>query len=157
MESLAQALVTPTSVELSSVGLRLILGLIFLWASLAKLRRLSSLSATLVDFGVPLAASPGLSLVLPLLEGAIGAMLLAGRSVPTAAFLALILLVVFSLAIAVHLVLGHKPRCNCFGERTAGPISWWTLVRNCTLAVMALAVARTRPVSSIEQKSLFFE
>ena len=56
MESLAQALVTPTSVELSSVGLLLILGLIFLWASLAKLRRLSSLSATLVDFGVPLAA-----------------------------------------------------------------------------------------------------
>ncbi len=64
---------------------------------------------------------------------------------------ALALLLIFSVAISLNLLRGHKPDCRCFGQVTAGPIGWPTIVRNILLvALAAMVFARGPGISGME-------
>ncbi len=78
--------------------------------------------------------------VVPVLEVAIGAALVAG--VPYAGFAALVLLVGLTAFLVVALLRGVEAPCACFGSMSSRPVTWWSVVRNVLL--MALAVVSLR-------------
>jgi uncharacterized membrane protein YphA (DoxX/SURF4 family)/peroxiredoxin len=124
------------------VALRLVLVAVFATAGLAKLRDREGTRTALADFGAPAPAVPALSLLLPLAELAVAGCLLVDPAVRPGAAGALLLLAVFSVAIAVSLARGRTPDCHCFGQVHSAPIGAGTLVRNLLLAVIsALVVA----------------
>jgi uncharacterized membrane protein YphA (DoxX/SURF4 family) len=109
-----------------------VLGLVLLVSGIAKRvdRRWPAAASAL---GAPSwAVTP-----LPWVEIGLGAVLVSGLVRPLAAALAAVLLVLFSLLLAVNLARGRRPPCGCFGSRSREPISAWSLVRN--LGLLALA------------------
>jgi thiol-disulfide isomerase/thioredoxin len=116
---------------------RVLLAGVFGIAGLAKLADRASAQQAIQDFGVfPKWARP-FGLLLPLVELAI-----AGALVPTAtawegAIGALTLLFLFIGVLGLTLARGRRPVCRCFGQVTAHPIGWPTLVRNVLFAAVA--------------------
>ena len=122
------------------VAVRLVLAAVFTAAGLAKLRDRAGTRTALDGFGAPAAAVPALSALLPAAELAAAACLLADGAVRAGAVGALLLLAVFSVAIAVSLARGRTPDCHCFGQVHSAPIGAGTLVRNGLLGVLATLV-----------------
>src|SRR5262249_56730814 len=101
-----------------------------------------------VGFGVPRNRGAPLGTVLPFLELAIAVALLPTGTARWAAAAAFVLLVAFSVAIAVNLARGRRPECNCFGAVHSAPIGAATLARNAALALVAAWVAVAGPGAS---------
>jgi hypothetical protein len=116
-----------------ALAARLVLAAVIAVAAIAKLRDRAGTRTSLADFGVPRRlAGPG-GVLLPLLELLVAASLLRPATAAAGAAAAVLLLGVFSLAIAVNLVRGHAPRCHCFGQLRSAPTSWKTVARNLVL------------------------
>jgi hypothetical protein len=108
------------------------LGAVLLVAGIAKrIDRAWPLEAA--AFGAP----TWVARVLPYVELALGALLVAGVSQRFVAGLAAILLIGFTVKLVVLLVHGRRPPCACFGARSARPIGWWSIVRNLLLLALA--------------------
>jgi uncharacterized membrane protein YphA (DoxX/SURF4 family)/thiol-disulfide isomerase/thioredoxin len=122
-----------TVTEFGLFALRCVLAATFLIAGSAKLTNRRASIQALRDFGAPQALIP----LLPPVEIAVGAGLLFAVSAWYAAWAAAALLAMFIAGIAANLVRGHQPRCNCFGQLHAKPISARTLTRNGVLAACA--------------------
>lgn len=124
---------------LGSVGLvaSIALATVFTIAGLAKLSNNSSTSVTLGEFGIPSRLTGVLSRALPLAELTVSVLLIGASTRIAGAVGAMILLVLFSVAIVLQLARGNTPACNCFGQLAAAPISARTLARNAVLAVLA--------------------
>lgn len=120
--------------------LRILLAGIFAFAALGKLSDRDGTAAAVRGFGIPAVLAGGLALLLPLAELSVAALLLPAGTARIGAIGALALLALFSLAIALNLARGRRPRCHCFGQSGAEPISARTLVRNGLLAVAAAMV-----------------
>lgn len=101
---------------------RLLLAAVFAIAGVAKLRQRAQLRQTLLAFAIPAALAPTIAAVLPLLELLLAATLLPPRTAPLAVLGALLLLAVFTAAIARSLQRGARPTCQCFGALSAEPI-----------------------------------
>lgn len=88
--------------------------------------------------------TPGpVAAVLPLVEMALGGLLVARLGLPWTAWAAMALLVVFTAAVGVHLAKGDRVPCACFGTTgRSRPVSWRTLARNALLLALT-AVAAT--------------
>ena len=111
-----------------------VVGLAFLVAGGSKLSAGPAWPATATDLGAPRLAVP----VLPWVELAVGAALVAQLAVPLPAVLALALLAAFSVLIVVRLREGRRPACACFGAWSAKPIGAGHLARNAALAAAAV-------------------
>lgn len=120
---------------------RLVLAAVFALAACAKLARPAQTESTLDAFGIPAALRRPLALGLPLIELALAAALLPAVSAPFAGVAAVLLLAVFSFAIARVLARGEQVDCNCFGSLAPSRISRWTLIRNLVLLIPAAIVA----------------
>lgn len=121
---------------------RLVLAGVFAVAGIAKLADRGGTRKAVVSFGAPERVAGALSIVLPLAELAVAGLLLPSSTAVYGALGALMLLALFSVAIAVSLARGRAPDCHCFGQLHSEPASWKTLVRNgalLALAVVALA------------------
>lgn len=78
--------------------------------------------------------------ILPWLEVAVGGLLIL-RVVPdVAAIIAGVMLVAFTAALVRVLASGQRPPCMCFGAVRARPVSWFNVVRNVALVVVACVV-----------------
>lgn len=121
---------------------RFALAAVFAVAGIAKLRDSRGSRKSLGDFGVPAALTPVFAVLLPLGELACAIALLRGHWAVKGAVGAIALLTVFSVAITASLARGRAPDCHCFGQLSRSPVSWWTLVRNLALLVLAGFVAR---------------
>lgn len=119
------------------LGARLVLAATFLISSVAKMADKTAFRRALVDFGLPPRAAEPLHLALPIAEIAIALALLGATSSWAAALAALVLLVLFTTAIAINLAKGRTPACHCFGELGDGAVSRRTLMRNALLAILA--------------------
>jgi uncharacterized membrane protein YphA (DoxX/SURF4 family) len=137
---------------------RVLVGLVFVVAGATKLAALGSFTATLLAYAVlPVWAIRPLALTLPWVEVAIGGYLLAGLFARPAAWAAVVLLAVFSAAIAQAVWRGLSLEdCGCFGALTAsvpllqpllgGPSAGMQdVVRDAMYALLALAVALGPP------------
>jgi len=119
---------------------RLLLIAAFGAAGLGKLMDRNGSRQAIADFGVPTGAASAVGLILPLVELSIAALLVPNGSARWGAAAALGILCVFILAIAINLARGRKPNCHCFGQLHSSPIGWPTVVRNGSLALVAVLV-----------------
>lgn len=116
------------------LGIRLALAVVFGAAGLAKLRDQAGTRRALADFGVAESLVPSMRFLLPLAELAVAVGLLVTPGVRAGAVGALVLLLLFSVAIAVTLAQGRTPDCHCFGQVHSTPVGRGTLVRNGVLS-----------------------
>jgi thiol-disulfide isomerase/thioredoxin len=130
------------------------LAAVFATAGLAKLLDLKGSQKAITDFGLPQWLVKPLGFGLPGAEIIVACLLLPVRSAWIGAIGALILLLVFTAAIAINLALGRKPDCHCFGQVHSEPVGRATLARNGTLALLAAILvwqARMNPGLGIRQ------
>ena len=88
-------------------------------------------------FGTPSVLVP----VVPWVELALGALLLAGFGLPWTALAAVALLGMFTVAVAVNLARGRHPPCACFGSLSRRPLGPAVVVRNLILLTLAIVAA----------------
>ena len=119
---------------------RLVLAIVFIVASVAKIADRQRATGMLADFGVSPRLAPALAIGVAFLELGIAVALLDGPTVWWGGVSALILLVGFSTVIAVNLAQGRAPECRCFGQISAKPIGSATLIRNSVLGALAVVV-----------------
>jgi peroxiredoxin len=120
---------------------RLVLALVFALGGLAKLRDRRGARQALVDFGLPARLAAPVGILLPLVELAVAAALIARSTAARGAIAALSLLVVFAIAIVRVLREGRRPDCHCFGQLHSHPAGWGSVVRNLALAGLAAVIA----------------
>lgn len=113
-------------------------GVVLLWAALAKLRRRQDLPDWLAAYGVPERAAPLLAAALVGAEAVVGALLLA--RVPAAPYAALALGALFVVALGQLRLRGIKRiRCGCFGGSVRG--TTFLLLRAAAFAALAALAA----------------
>lgn len=121
---------------MSTVGTvaAVVLGLAFLLAGASKVAAGRTWPVTARAMGAPAFTVP----FVPWAELAVGAALVAQLAVPFAAVAALVLLVAFTVLIAIRLADDERPACACFGTWSAEPIGPVHLVRNGVLIALAV-------------------
>lgn len=112
----------------------LVLGVTFFLAGLAKVRDRRSLSADVEAFtGLSPRFARSVAFLLPVLELALGAMLLSGV-VPVLTFgLSVTVLAVFTGAVLRNVMKGRRVSCACFGSGRYRTVGADTIIRNVSL------------------------
>ena len=131
--------------HLITVLLRIALSGVFGVAGVTKLLDPRGTRDAVKNFGVPDPLVPAVSLVLPIVELAIAAGLLFTYTSRVSALAALLVLMLFVVAISVNLARGNTHDCHCFGQLYSRPLGWPTLARNITFALGAVFVLWHRP------------
>lgn len=122
--------------------LRLVLGGLLVLAGVTKLAGFEAFRAAVAEYKVlPARIERPFATGLPVLEIALGALLLLGLGSAAAAALAAALFLSFSAAIGINLMRGRHFDCHCFGAVQSDQIGWPALTRSLLLAVAALTVA----------------
>jgi uncharacterized membrane protein YphA (DoxX/SURF4 family) len=132
-----------------ALGLRLLLGAVFIYAAYSKLRQSWLLFALSIDSYqlLPEWAVYAVARTLPWLELALGVLLVAGLWLRYLAPVAAGILALFFIVMVVSYARGGGIDCGCFG--VGEPLSARTLVRDGLLLAAALAlVALTRRPST---------
>jgi hypothetical protein len=115
--------------------------LLFASAAFHKLLDLGRFVAAFRAYEVVPQALSGVALLVPLIELAIGAALLAARSRPAAAVAGATLLLAYAVAIGINLGRGRRDLdCGCGGPRERRPIGAWMVWRNVALAALLAAL-----------------
>jgi peroxiredoxin/uncharacterized membrane protein YphA (DoxX/SURF4 family) len=127
--------------EWAALGARILLVLVFATAGVTKLSDQSGSRKALLDFHVPARLVRRLGMILPLGELGTAAALLFQPSARFGAIAAGALLALFIAGIASAMARGEAPDCNCFGQISSSPVGPRTLIRNMSLAALALVVA----------------
>jgi uncharacterized membrane protein YphA (DoxX/SURF4 family) len=127
---------------------RLFLGILFVYASIDKIRNPGPFSDTVLNYHVlPYIVVNLFSLWLPFVEFVVGAFLLLGVWSKAASGLILAMMVMFLVAIVQGVARGIDTHCGCFTQGGQGePISVWTILRDTSfLAVAAVGFWLERP------------
>jgi len=122
------------------LALRVILGIVFIYAGYLKLREPWALFAMGIDSYhlIPFRFVEPLARTLPAAEVALGLWLIAGFWLRISSSALSLLLVVFFAAMVHAKLAGQQIDCGCFG--TGDPISKWTLLRDGSLLAASLFV-----------------
>jgi hypothetical protein len=115
--------------------------MVFAVAAVAKLADQAGTRRAIEAFGAAPRLAPAGALLLPIAELAIAAALLPAATAPWGGLAAVVLLLLFSAAVARSLRAGSAPDCNCFGGLTQTEVGRGTLLRNLLLAALAGLVA----------------
>jgi uncharacterized membrane protein YphA (DoxX/SURF4 family) len=123
--------------------LRLLLGGLFVYAGLQKLREPAQFAEEIANYQLLPALAPLLAATLPCIEVVVGGVLLGGaRSWRRAAAATVALLsLVFTVAVSQALARGINIECGCFGTG-GGPLSLLTVLRDVALTVASLLLVR---------------
>jgi thiol-disulfide isomerase/thioredoxin/uncharacterized membrane protein YphA (DoxX/SURF4 family) len=124
--------------SLSILIVRLLLAGTWLLAAVTKITDRDGARRAVEDFGTPSVLVTPLTVLLPLGELIIAALLVPGRTAPYGAILSFLLLLGYCAAIGVNMARGNRPDCHCFGQLYSEPIGWQTLARNGVLAAASL-------------------
>jgi peroxiredoxin/uncharacterized membrane protein YphA (DoxX/SURF4 family) len=124
---------------------RLLLSLVFMLAGLTKLVDRAGTRQAMLGFGVRANLAAPLAAVLPFVELVVAASLVLTVSAWWGALGALVLLLVFTVAMGYQLAVGRAPECHCFGQISSEPIGRFTLLRNLFLAALAAIVISVGP------------
>jgi len=124
----------------------LILGLVFLWSGISKL--LHPEDFALAVYRYHLLPSPWVNLValwIPVLEILCGVLVFVPGFRCAAVRMLIVLLVLFSIAIAYSIWNGNTMACGCFSTSVhTGSMSWSGLLKNIGLMVLAFVFDRNR-------------
>ena len=120
--------------SIAGIVASIVVGVAFVVAGASKVAAREQWPVTAREMGAPAFTIP----LVPWVELAVGATLLAQVTVPFPAIAALGLLVAFTALIVIRMAGDDRPACACFGAWSAEPISRVHVIRNTIL--MALAV-----------------
>lgn len=126
--------------HLITVLLRIALSAVFGVAGVTKLLDPRGTRDAVKNFGAPEPLVPAVSIALPIVELAIAAGLLFTSTNRVSAQAALLVLILFVVAISVNLARGRTHDCHCFGQLYSRPLGWPTLARNIIFALGAAFV-----------------
>lgn len=123
-----------------SLGSRLILGALFIYASLDKIAHPDLFAQVVHNYRIlPLQVENIFALALPWVELGAGAFLIAGLLSRSSALVLTALLAIFVLAISVNLWRGVDMTCGCFKLSNEGRhLGWLTLLEDLALFLPAL-------------------
>ena len=125
---------------------RIALGIVFIWAALAKIADLQAFAKEIHNFRmVPVALENLFAVTLPWIELVAGVGLVVNRVPRSGTLLLGGLLVVFMAAIAVAIVRGLDIACGCFGTADAASTGWMTLLRDVGFLALAFLGYPGRP------------
>jgi putative oxidoreductase len=120
-------------------GAQIILGLLFLLASLAKIVDVTSLASQVHNFRLlPFWSEHLVAMTLPWIEFVAGLALVLGIRARAGAWLAGALLAGFTVGIVLAMARGLNFECGCFGTADGTRVGWIKLGEN--LGMLALAV-----------------
>jgi uncharacterized membrane protein YphA (DoxX/SURF4 family) len=123
---------------------RILLGGIFLWASVTKVPDMAAFAESVANYRiVPPALVPAVAAAVVGVEIAAGVALVLNVWARAAALVLAGLLAVFTVGLASALARGIDLACGCFGGNA--PATWWTVLRDVVLLVFALGVAASSP------------
>jgi len=127
---------------------QIVVGILFGWAALAKLADLSAFALQVHNFRLlPLSAENMVAMLLPWVE-LVAALALVLRIQPRAgAWVAGLLLAVFTLGVASAMARGLDFECGCFGKASATKVGWGKLAQNLGMLLLAW-VGTWRPESA---------
>lgn len=124
-------------------AMRLVLGCIFLYASLDKIRQPKEFAEAVYNYRIlPDALVNVLAVVLPWIELIVGILLVAGFLVGGSLFICVFLMTVFLGAMAVTLIRGIDVQCGCFSLDAGEPITYLTLFRDSLILAFSAYVFR---------------
>jgi uncharacterized membrane protein YphA (DoxX/SURF4 family) len=115
----------------------LVVAAVFLVSGASKIATPSAWRASLAGLGVP----SWLAVPVPVVELAVGALLLVQWHRAAVAWVAVVVLVVFTALLVRRLAQGQRPPCACFGSLSSKPIGVGHLVRNAAFLAAALVAA----------------
>lgn len=120
--------------------LRILLGLVFIWASWSKIVAPDSFAGIIQSYQIlPQHMVNPVAILLPWVEAACGICLLSGYLVKGSALIVDILMIVFILALAFNSYRGIDVACGCFSVSDPGEkISVFTIARD--LSLLAVGV-----------------
>jgi putative oxidoreductase len=123
---------------------RIALGVLFLWAAMAKLPDMSGFAQDIANYRiVPPIFVPYVAAAVVGVECLVGIALVTGVMARPAALVAAGLLMAFIAFLAQALLRGIDLRCGCFGDDERA--SWWMVARDAVMFAAAVAVARHHP------------
>lgn len=131
--------------EPALVGIRVLLGLLLLAAAVGKLTDATGGRRAMAGFGVPEGFRATAARGLPLAEVVIAIGLVITPAVRFAAAAAVVLMLVFTVAIAAALRRGEAPDCHCFGQFHSERANRAMVLRNLFLAALAAVVLVAGP------------
>ena len=119
-------------------GAQIILGLLFLIASLAKIVDVASLASQVHNFHLlPFWSEHLVAMTLPWIELVAGLGLVLGIRARAGAWVAGVLLLAFTFGIVLAMARGLNFQCGCFGTADGTRVGWVKLAEN--LGMLALA------------------
>jgi hypothetical protein len=120
-----------------------LVGEVLLFAGIMKVGRPRQLRSVLAGYSLlPESLVGTAAALLPITEAAVGVSLLLGIGRPVAGRLAAMLLIVFSVAVAINLLRGRASiSCGCFGMGESTGLTWWHVSRNVALAAAAICAS----------------
>jgi uncharacterized membrane protein YphA (DoxX/SURF4 family) len=123
---------------------RVLLGALFLWASVTKVPDMAAFAESVANYRiVPPSLVPVVAAAVVGVEIAAGVALMLNLWARAAALLLAGLLAVFTVGLASALARGIDLACGCFGGTDAA--TWWTVLRDLALLAWALGVAASSP------------
>lgn len=138
-------------------GARVILGMVFLYASIDKIAQPAAFAETVANYRMlPHGLVNATAILLPWLELVLGVLLLSGVWLPGAVVMGNGLLWVFFGAVAYNLIRGLDMGCGCFSASGAGDATTlYTLLRDALFLIPAgylfhaTFIGKPRPVDGI--------
>ncbi len=129
--------------RLGELLLRVTLAGLLLWAGTFKLGDAAALSIEVGNYQLFPGLAPFIALVLPCIEIAVAAALLAGTPPwrHAAALCTLVIFAVFTVAVTTVVVRGIDVNCGCFGKKSC-PVNQWTVLRDLVLLAGAAVLYR---------------
>lgn len=128
------------------LALRIVVGAIFIVAGLSKVGHADVFAAQIAGFRLlPQAVIAPMAIALPFLEILLGGYLVLGLFTRSAAWVAVVLLGAFDLAIASAVVRGMTVSCGCFGPNDATVTTWSEVARDAVFVLLALVIALRPP------------
>ncbi len=126
-------------------GAQVLLGLLFLYAALAKIVDMGDLATEVHNFRlVPQWSENLIAMALPWIELLAGLALVLGVSPRAGAWVAGALLAVFTLGVIAAMARGLDITCGCFGTSSVMRVGWAKLAENLGMLVLA-ALGSFRP------------
>jgi len=118
-------------------------GVILAWAGLAKIGDLATFAGQIHNFRIlPVAFENLAAMTLPWIEIVVALTLLFGIRSRDGARTALVLLVVFTLAVVAAVARGLDIECGCFGTADASHVGWRKIAENLGMIAIAAVAAR---------------
>ena len=117
---------------------QIVVGILFGWAALAKLADLASFALQVHNFRLlPIAAENLVAMLLPWVELVAAMALVLGVRPRSGAWVAGLLLAVFTVGVAQAMARGLDFECGCFGKASATRVGWGKLAQNVGMLLLA--------------------